>query len=331
MNKKIIAAAVAAAFVAAAPAAQAEIKAYSMVQFELTDFDRDGSASDNLAVTDNQRGRFGFKGGHDLGGGLKSFAMVEFDFEGGNRDAEFGGTGNGTRIREANAGLKGAFGSIALGTVKSAYKYTGGVKYDPYVATQLEQRGRGGMSSGTTGHNAFLNNAFQYNIKAGMAKIHATYSLDDTDRDSGTENNDDGELSLGVAFGNKKWEAGAAYYDQGLSVDAEGVEALKIFGKISFAGMHTILAQFENVEEAGTAESDYIMIGYQLKLGKGMISLYYGERDRNTANDQENITLGYTHKFNKKSRVWAGYQAYDEAGGSTNDVDRLSLGIRVDI
>ena len=330
MNKKLIAAAVAAACVAGAPAAQAEIKAFSMVQFELTDIDRDGSASDNLAVTDNQRGRFGFKGGHDLGGGLKSFAYVEFDFEGGNNDAEFGGRGNGTRVREINAGLEGAFGKIALGTVRSAYKYNGGVKYDPYVATQLEQRGRAGMSGGATGHNAFLNNGFVYNVKAGIAKIHATYSLDDTDRDSGTENNDDGELSLAATFGSKKWEAGAAYYDQGLSVDAEGVEALKVFGKMKF-GTSTILAQFENVEEAGTAESDYLMIGYQLKLGKGMVSVYYGERDRNAANDQDNITVAYMHKFNKKSRVWAGYQTFDEAGGSANDVDRLSLGIRVDI
>jgi len=343
MNKKIIAASVAAAFVMAAPAAQAEIKVYSMIQFELTDIDfGEGGAEDNLRVSDNQRGRLGVKGGHDLGGGLKSFAVAEFDFEGSSinngqvPDAEFGndGRGNGRagfRVREINAGLKGAFGSIALGTIRSAYKYMGGVKYDPYVATQLEQRKRGGMSGGSTGHNGFLNNGFVYTGKFGIAKVHATYSLDDSDRDGDGLNNDDGELSAGVSFGSKKWEAGIALYDQGLNNGNNSTEAVKLFGKFKF-GTSTILAQFEDVDETNVANSEYIMIGYQLKLGKGMISAYYGERDRNQgANDSENITIAYMHKFNKKSRVWVGYQEYDVNNGTASDRDSLSLGIRVDI
>ena len=344
MNKKLIAAAVAAGFVAAAPAAQAEIKVYSHVQFELTDTDADGSANDTMKVTDNQRGRLGVKGGHDLGGGLRSFAIAEFDFVGGNQDAEFGrgdrgdvggkggdDEGNGFRVREINAGLKGSFGAIGLGTVKSAYKYAGGVKYDPFVTTQLEARGVS-MTGSTSGHNGFLNNAFVYTGKFGMAKIHATYSLDDTDRDSGTENNDDGELSLALSFGSKTWEAGFAYYDEGVSVATDNTENTKLFGKMSF-GNNTILGQYE-ISDNGAAtnnETEYVWLGYQLKVGSGMVNVQYGMVDPDGNNNDRNmITVGYIHKFNKQSRIFAGYQTVDD-DNNANDVDQLSVGIRVDI
>ena len=342
MNKKIIAAAVAAACVAGAPAAQAEIKVYSQVQFELTDTSvDDGNANtDSMRVTDNQRGRLGVKGGHDLGGGLKSFAIAEFDFEGSGTgtgpDAEFGNNGYGSsraafRVREINAGLKGGFGSIALGTVKSAYKYYGGVKYDPFVTTQLEARGQG-MTGGTSGHNGFLNNAFVYTNKFGMAKLHVTYSLDDSDRDSGTGNNDDGELSAGLKFGNKTWEAGVAYYDEGVSVATDNTENVKLFGKMKF-GNSTVLAQYEDSDNGAATNSgtEYIWLGYQLKMGKGMLNAQYAMVDPDgNNNDRDMLTVGYIHKFNKKTRVFAGYQTVD-FDAANSDTDQLSVGIRVDI
>jgi len=344
MNKKIIAAAVAAACVAGAPAAQAEIKVYSQVQFELTDTDADGAANDTMRVTDNQRGRLGVKGGHDLGGGLKSFAIAEFDFVGGNQDAEFGrgdrgdiggkggdDEGNGFRVREINAGLKGGFGSIALGTVKSAYKYYGGVKYDPFVTTQLEARGQG-MTGSTSGHNGFLNNAFVYTNKFGMANLHITYSLDDTDRDGGGENNDDGELSAGLKFGNKTWEAGVAIYDEGVSDSSVSQSNTKLFGKMKF-GNSTVLAQYEDADDGSAVNpsTEYIWLGYQLKMGKGMLNAQYAMVDPDgNNNDRDMITVGYIHKFNKKTRIFAGYQTVDY-DVNTSDVDQLSVGIRVDI
>jgi len=343
MNKKIIAAAVAAACVAGAPAAQAEIKVYSQVQFELTDTDRDGATNDTMRVTDNQRGRIGVKGGHDLGGGLKSFAKAEFDFEGGNRDAEFGTTTrsttagddytqrHGLRVREINAGLKGGFGSIGLGTVKSAYKYYGGVKYDPFVTTQLEARGQG-MTGSTSGHNGFLNDAFIYTGKFGMVKLHATYSLDDGDRDGEGLNNDDGELSAGIKFGNKKWEAGFAYYDEGVSVSTSNTENTKLFGKVSF-GNHTILGQYEDSDNGAASNSgtEYIWLGYNLKLGKGLLNAQYAEVDPDgNNNNRDMLTVGYIHKFNKKTRIFTGYQTVD-GDNNAQDSDQLTVGIRVDI
>jgi len=330
MNKKLIALAVAAGM-AAPIAAQAEITTYAHVQFEVTDTDVDGSDS-TTRVTDNQRGRFGVKGGHDLGGGLKSFAVAEFDFEGGANDAEFGNNSNGNaraafRVREINAGLKGGFGKIALGTIRSAYKYAGGVKYDPFVTTQLEARGVG-MEGGADGHNAFLNNGFAYSNKFGMAKLAVTYSLDDTDRDA-DGNGDDGEMSAALTFGNKKWEAGIAMYDEGNSVSAGSQENMKLFGKMKF-GAHTVLGQYEDNDTGNGGDREYIWLGYQLKMGKGMLNAQYATFDATGANDHDMMTVGYIHKFNKKTRVFAGYQTVD-FDAANSDTDQISFGVRVDI
>lgn len=58
--------------------------------------------------------------------------------------------------RDLMVGLKGGFGTLELGSLKSAYKYGGGVKYDPFVATMLEARNRqrrpGSSGSSTATH-----------------------------------------------------------------------------------------------------------------------------------------------------------------------------------
>jgi predicted porin len=345
MNKKLVAAAVAAGL-AAPMAAQAEITVYSHVQFEIANIDPEVGDSATV-VTDNQRGRIGVKGGHDLGGGLKSWAKAEFDFEGGNRDAEFGSTTrpvkdstgaktgdtytvrNALRVREINAGLKGSFGSIGLGTVKSAYKYYGGVKYDPFVTTTLEARGTT-MRGGTDGQNGFLNNALIYTGKFGMVNLHLTYSPDDTNQGGGATGVDGaGETTAGIKFGDKAWEAGAAMYSSGLD---NGRENLKVFGSFKF-GNNTIRAQWEDTDDGSATNptTEYMWLGYELKLGKGMLNVQYGMADPDgNNNDTEALTLGYIHKFNKQSRVFVGYKDVDEDAAG-EDFSILSAGIRVDI
>jgi predicted porin len=330
MNKKLIAVAVAAGL-AAPLAAQADVTTYAKVQFEIANIDVDGSES-TTTVTDRERGQFGMKGGYDLGGGLKSWAKAEFDFEGNNNDVEFGGHGNAFRVREVNVGLTGGFGSLGIGTVKSAYKYAGGVTYDPFVATTLEARGGDGMTAGAGGHHAFLSNALIYTNKFGMAKVHVTYSPDDTDRDSGTANDDAGEMSASLKFGAKDWEAGVAMYDEGVSVSTENLQNTKVFGKMNF-GPHSVQLQYENSDSGATtnAETTYIWAGYTFKMGKGMLNAQYADVDPDGNNNNHTMmTLGYIYKFNKNTRVFAGYHNVDY-DAANSDEDTISVGLRVDI
>jgi predicted porin len=342
MNKKLIAAAVAAGL-AAPMAAQADATAYAQVQFEIANIDN--GTNSNTYVTDQQRGRIGVKGDHDLGNGMKSFAMAEFDFEGGNRDAEFGNvsgpvavtTGGGSatltqrhalRVREINAGIKGSFGTVMIGTMKSAYKYTGGVKYDPFVTTTLEARGNGGMTGTIWGQNGFLSNAVAYKNKFGAVGLWITYSPDDTDRNNDGQS-DAGEYSAALKFSGGSFEAFVAAVDNGYS-DAGGgtYDSTKVGGQWK-AGPHKISAQYE-MSSRNNVDTDTYFVGYQMKMGKNSLVAQLGNNDPDGPNnDEDYYALGVIHKFNKQTRVFAGYRSTSPAVG--NDETSLSVGFRVDI
>ena len=185
MNKQLLTAALAAALVVPL-SANAGMKVYGHFNVEVAQetvqIDEDGNGtnekqdSSGYTVEDNARGRIGIKGSQDLGGGLKGIAGAEWKI-----DTTQGGQGIGQRA--AYAGLKGGFGTFKMGKLKTPYKYYGGVKYDPFVTTNLEARGNGGMSGGpvttnggglgknglngadgksAAGHNSFLSDTLSY-------------------------------------------------------------------------------------------------------------------------------------------------------------------------
>jgi len=126
-------------------------------------------------------------------------------------------------------------------------------------------------------------------------------------------------------------EAGVAVFDEGQS-GTGSVESTKVFGSMTF-GNNTIRAQYEDTD-AGSASNnstEYVWLGYELKLGKGMLNVQYATVDPDGAsNDHDMLTAAYIYKFNKQTRVWAGYQTLDY-DAANSDTDRLGLGIRVDI
>ena len=199
MNKKIIALAVAAAF-AAPMAANAAPSIGGHLQAEIADWDKDGNVNDVTAVEDNKRGRLWVTGSEDLGGGMKANYRYEWQV-----DTADGVTGketdkdSDTNAREARVGLSGGFGEVQLGRLKTPYKYTAGVDYDPFTATVLESRGNGGAlkdDGGMTaayGQNSFLSNSLAYKTKFGNAKFWALYQFSESNT-----NDDNIVLSLSV-------------------------------------------------------------------------------------------------------------------------------------
>ena len=341
MNKKLIALAVAASF-AAPLAAQAETTPYANVQFEVTSYDDgvSGTASKKgTFINDKERGQIGLKGSEDLGNGLKAIAKAEFDFVGGNGsgDSEFGkntdkDTGNALRIREIFAGLSGGFGEIQIGTLKSAYKYTGGVAYDAFVATNLEARKAYGMSDL---QNGFINNAIAYKNKFGALGLWVTYSPDETDRDGDTKT-DAGETTVGVNFSAGNLEVVAAYYDAALSATNGSYTTTKVGGKFNMGGGTAIMAQYE-MKAADAANSDVTntFVAFHLGMGDNTLVAQYGIQDKDetvASNDSGTmLTIGGIHKFSKNSRVFAGYKKLDgdKATGAKDDT-YMSVGLRVD-
>ena len=340
MNKKIIALAVASAF-AAPMAAQAEMKVYGQAQIEFASFG--GTNADGAAIIDNARGRIGFKATEDLGNGLKALAKFEF-----KTDTADGNSSGGAALtkRELMVGLKGGFGEFQAGRLKTAYKYTGGVKYDPFVATVLEARGNLGMSgkvgigsiSKAAGHNGFVDDSIAYKNKFGNVHFWITYDLDDggnagsLDIDAGVTPGvvaaGGNALSAALKYKQKNWELFVAMVDDDNDGIAGSSYSSTKFGGQWKGGAHKISVQLEQIDANGF-DTDAYYVDYQLKFGKNMFDVAIGNTDFVGATDGDFLRVALKHKFSKKTSTWVGYRA-TELNNTGLDADVISLGLRVD-
>jgi len=327
MNKKIIALAIAAAF-AAPMAAQADVKVYGALQLELGNVNNDGYGENNtkgsrtgtatgqsaLKVADNKRGRLGFNISEGLSGGMKALAKFEWQV-----DNAYGNIADGAR--ESWVGLKGGFGTVALGRQKTAYKYTGGVKYDPFVTTYMEARKSGGMKGGAFGQNSFWDTVLSYKNKFGNVSVWAVAGMDEGDGTTANPGNS-GDLSWAVKYKAKNFEVFASAN----SDDNDSTNDTTKFGGQYKVGAHKISVQLEQTDNA--TNDDIMFVGYQMKMGKNVLVAQVGTTDGDTAaSDVDYMAVGLIHNFSKKTRGYLGYRESDGAG--SNDLDVISAGLRV--
>ncbi len=351
MDKKLIAMAVASAFVVPV-AADAAPTMYGNLQAEIASVDNTGYGENNTKnsrtgiatgesgtqLTDNKRGRLGFKGSEDLGGGLKAIYKFEWQV-----DNAYGNVNDGGR--ESWVGMKGGFGEIKAGRIKSPYKYIGGVKYDPFTTTYLEARKSGGSLGGAWGQNSFWDTSISYKGKWGNLSAWAIYGLDSGDgtnnwiKDTTKTGASDapgakGDYALGVKYGTKKWEV-FGLTESNPVADSSGNDwsANKVGGQMKF-GMHTINAQYESISNStgSNLDEEYIFVGYRLKMGKNILLVNYGTRDSDTnTNDTDYAAIGLIHRFSKKTRVFTGYRVSDKTDSTTaNELKVLTAGLRID-
>jgi predicted porin len=340
MKSKLIALAVssAASVAVVAPAFAGDVTVYGRVQVEVgsvsyetenpacaaaaTNAQTVANGCDGLGVVDNSMGRIGFKASEDLGNGWKGLAKYEL-----KADTANGGV---TGARESLVGLKGSAVTIELGNLKSAYKYAGGVKYDPFVATTLEARGNGGMSKpgvgSQWGHSSFIKNSVGVQGGSGPIKARLTYAPADGD----------GDMSLSVMYSQGAIEAFVAMVDSGDQLDTGAVSgnsysATKIGGAFK-SGPHKITLQYEMTDEDSTSDPTFLFVGYQMKMGKNTFVAQLGQFDADdptTPNaDADMVTLGVIHKMSKMTRIFGGLRQTGIDDKSGDDV--ISIGVRKD-
>ncbi|MDZ7803826.1 porin [Thiohalophilus sp.] len=344
MNKKLIAIAVAAGM-AAPMAAQADATWYGQLQAEVASHSSDFTAAafdnhvwqntprwtnDNLQVEDDKRGRLGVKGSEDLGGGLAAIYKFEFQVDTTTADVDDGN-------RNAFVGLNGGFGTIKAGSLKSPYKYFGGVSYDPFVTTSAEARRYGGMTSGQFGSNGFWDNSISYQNDFGAANLWVTYTPDE-------RGNQDGDYAAGLKFSGSNYEAfiataSDADQDNNEATPDLAYDAMKIGGQYK-SGPHKLSAQYEmTTQETGGGDFDgtVLYVNYDMKMGKNIFTATYGvsELDRG-GNDPEGtyMRVGVTHKFTKSTRFMLAYMNanadWSTAGGIDGDKSTVMGAMRVD-
>ncbi|HED16186.1 MAG TPA: porin [Gammaproteobacteria bacterium] len=367
MNKKLIALAVGAAMgLAPMAASAAKVTVYGQLQFELADESVDNSIDgvkgnnvtitksnwqDNRTIEDNQRGRFGIKASEKLGNGMTAIGQVEYDISASSNESEanpkLGSSkaDSSPRIRLANVGLKGNFGTALIGTMKTPYKYWGGVKYDPFVTTNLEARRQGGMSGGDFGQNNFFSNALGYKSpKMNGFQFWGVYSPDENL--SGRQ--DDGDYAAGVKYSNGPMEAFVVFSGNsynGTTSTVADESRWKIGGKYKM-GNHTFLGQYEDlsdINQVNGADGQVYFLGYHFKSGNNTFIGQYGNAQSDLVgvktaltDDEETdyFAIGMIHWLSKKTRLFGGYSqsSVDNLNGlkaTSGDRDAFTVGIRM--
>jgi len=212
MHKKLLTLAVGAALTAGPILiAQADVKIGGFAQVEIAR--ENHNRVESTTTEDNARGRFWITADEKIGA-LTGLAHFEFRVDTtGVCGLETGGGGTGgcaanaANTREKWVGLQGGFGTVKLGSVRSPYKYAGGITWDSFGATNLEARGNGGMFGGTFAQNNFFDNSVAYTSpNFGGVTFGVTYSFDDVSTDAATAQTvqaDDGDYSAAVEWKTK--------------------------------------------------------------------------------------------------------------------------------
>ena len=361
MNKQLLAVALASAVALPATAMAGDLTVYGQAQIEVsnTSFDKDNESIDSVTeVADNARGRVGFKATEDLGGKLKGIAKMEFKVDTADGDADAackdlepkdtadptGACKNTVGIsitkREMMVGLKGVFGQFEGGRLKTPYKYTGGVKYDPFVATALEARGTAGMSGKTgkgksMGHNGFHSNMLGWRSPNwGGFDLQAIYGVE----------TDDGSYSVAAKWSIPVVELFVAANDDGdLASKTVSYSAVKAGGQVRLGGgNHKISLQYEMTDlgnEADKSDPTHLFLGYDGKFGGKthfVAQLGFADHDNttSTANDsyaEVYYSVGAIYKFSKQTRVFGGFRITgDDIENENNASMTWSVGIRKD-
>jgi predicted porin len=331
MKKKLLVLAVGATITAGPMMiAQADVKIGGAAQVEIAREDHNGPKT--TTVEDNARGRFWIAASEDLGGGMKGLAHFEFRVDTtGVCALEEGGaacSAKAANTREKWVGLQGGFGTLKLGSVKSPYKYAGGVKWDAFVTTNLEARGNGGMSPGTFGQNQFFDNSVNYTSPSfGGVTFGVTYSFDDVLTDAGTSQTvtaQDGDYAAAVEwktkFGGNALHLILARAEDQVNTSpapADNFNATKIGAKFDFMKNFSIIGQYENLKNdtsaANTVDEDYLFLGFQAKFGNVTGVVQLAKNDENgtgTGADTERtyVVLGAWYNFSKSFSAFGGYR-----------------------
>jgi predicted porin len=339
MNKKLIAAAVVAGL-AAPMAAQADVNVYGIAQLELTHNDTNGTTKTTLN-DDRGQTRFGIRWSEDLGGGMK--ALGEFEFAPNMINAANGQSNSsaaGPYARQTWLGLKGAFGEVQFGTILQPYKYSGGVKYDAFAATNAEARKNDGGMMGASGfgQGGYLANAIAYKNRFGMANVWLAYVPSEYNDAANKYPGSKGDLEASVVVDFSNGQAGFAYSKDAHQSNATiakaattapaGVRNAKIFGKYSF-GTSTVLAQYESSKskDPNSTTTKYLFVGYQLKMpAMNKLVVQLGQEKPDSGNKTNYAALGVIHNMSKKTSMFAAYRTTKQDGGQ--DVKVLTVGLK---
>ena len=303
----------------AAESNEIKAKLYGRAQVEVASFDNN-TTSDGTQLDDNAAGRIGVKFEQKLDDNFTGLAGYEWRND--TTDNEVAADNAPMNARESYIALKSPWGTIGGGNSLSPYKVTGGVKYDPFVATLLEARSNGGMSAGAFGHNNFIADSLWY--KSPHWRNFSAWLLYSPDEVSDNNRGADKDFAYGIKYANKQWEA----FISGVNDESATLERTKVGGSFKFNSQHRVVAQFE-ASDIGSGDEDTYFAGYHFKLQQWTFVAQLGETDPSgNDNNTDYSAIGALYDFSKDFRFFSGYRNSSPEVGDDTKVISLGLNFR---
>lgn len=360
MKKKLLTAAIAAAFVAPM-AAQADSgpTVYGVAHASVESWDVDGGA-DNWQVRSRQS-RLGIKGSEDLGNGLKAIYKMEFQIDiadnssnsntcgaagtatvTSNHTAIAGHThtcsgGNNITSRNQYVGLAGGWGTFLLGRHDAPTKMMT-ISRDKFNTTLGDWNEVRASSNAAQLSDRRTNNAIMYiSPSFNGLTVAAQVAPGETNDD---EDGFDGYQGIAAKYVNGPIYIGAGWEEVANLGDDATTEAdqenWRIAGSYQI-GDFNVGALYEDQEDIGNVkgiDGDIWLVNASYTFGNNVVKAQYQESEKDRAAgatdiEEETWSIGIDHNFSKRTKIYA---VYTETEGDDNaavgtDVDSDAFGV----
>ncbi|WP_435627971.1 porin [Candidatus Ferrigenium straubiae] len=330
MQKKIIAAAIAAAVSAPVFAENSNINVYGVLHADLESVRNDkAAAATGLNRIVSNASRLGVRGREDLGDGLAAIWQLEAQFDLTNS----GGTPFAS-TRNSQVGLEGGFGTAFYGNWDTPYKVAHNrveLFDNTHTASALDLTGRVGTANGNASFNTRQKNVLQYwtpSFNGFQAKL--AYAPDNTKKASVAAGGDKSVWSLSAAYENDALYAAYAYeaHRDALSTAASLTDAAhRLVGAYKIgSGQVGLTVERLSVATAVGSTATSSRNGWELsgkyRFGANSLGAFYSRAGdlggvANTGANQYSLRYGYN--LSKRTELYGFYTALsNDAAASYN-------------
>jgi predicted porin len=309
-NPRSILGAVALMAIAGAASAQSQVTIFGIADVAATNI-KNGSAGSRAGLNNGQSStsRLGFRGGEDLGGGLKASFWLE-----GQIDVDNGGDGFNFQ-RRSTVSLTGSFGELRIGR-DQVPSYLNWGNYDLWgyvgVATTANLRGSflslGGSRTGVRADNTIgywtpVVGGFSghFMVAAGEGGIGNRYT-------GARVGYDNGKLEISAAI-SRTHKSGTALDD----LTTQSIGASYDFGPVY------VVAAVEKAEYS-TLDRELVTLGVRIPLGQGRIKAQYakssgtGPTARLQQYDATLFGVGYDYRLSRRTSLYVNYGSINNDG-----------------
>ena len=339
----------AAALLALAGAAQAQVKLYGMLDMSVGSFENAHAKGTSARTTEVASGKmmtsyFGLSGSEDLGGGLKAEFVLESFLAADTGEAGGENTRNkagGFWSRGSWVGLSGGFGRVALGQYDNplfTYCYT----YNPFgssMAFSPTMRhyyyGQGGVDQANAGvgfDTGFVNSVTYETPVMGGFMATLQYSP--------KESGDSASYSAAVSYNAGPLSAALTYVKSGISTAYDADEKVWALGASYDFGVAKAFLQYTAVDQDASTvggvqaanEDKIYQVGVSVPLSdKASVMASYGKLSNKLVSSgaKENdsvFSLGYSYMLSKRTDVYGVFTNNQHTGLESGQT--FAVGIR---